>query len=153
MASLSEILNSKAEMKQQRTENRRAERNQLSQTRDGALMAITANPDLYTRFLILQAVMVGELNITRQKYELTVKKVDSTNPNKGLAGARFLVSSENGAFSKEIVTGQDGTYTLTALDAGTYAVSRSGTVSQASPSPARSFGWLPPQGVKWGWTA
>ena len=66
--------------------------------------------------------MVGELNITRQKYELTVKKVDSTNPNKGLAGARFLVSSENGAFSKEIVTGQDGTYTLTALDAGTYAV-------------------------------
>ena len=70
----------------------------------------------------VQAVMVGELNITRQKYELTVKKVDSTNPNKGLAGARFLVSSENGAFSKEIVTGQDGTYTLTALDAGTYAV-------------------------------
>ncbi len=70
----------------------------------------------------VQAVMVGELNITRQKYELTVKKVDSPNPNKGLAGARFLVSSENGAFSKEIVTGQDGTYTLTALDAGTYAV-------------------------------
>ena len=70
----------------------------------------------------VQAVMVGELNITRQKYELTVKKVDSTNPNKGLAGARFIVSSENGAFSKEIVTGQDGTYTLTALDAGTYAV-------------------------------
>lgn len=49
MPSLSEILNSKAESKQQRTENRRAERNQLSQTRDGALMAITANPDLYTR--------------------------------------------------------------------------------------------------------
>ena len=53
MASLSEILNSKAEMKQQRTESRRAEREQLSQMRDGALMAITANPDLYTRFLIL----------------------------------------------------------------------------------------------------
>ena len=34
MPSLSEILNSKAESKQQRTENRRAERNQLSQTRD-----------------------------------------------------------------------------------------------------------------------
>ncbi len=49
----------------------------------------------------VQAVMVGELNITRQKYELTVKKVDSTNPNKGLAGARFLVSSENGAFRPE----------------------------------------------------
>mgnify|MGYP001137397404 CR=1 FL=1 len=46
MASLSEILNSKAEMKQQRTESRRAEREQLSQMRDGALMAITTNPDL-----------------------------------------------------------------------------------------------------------
>ena len=59
MPSLSEILNSKAESKQQRTENRRAERNQLSQTRDGALMAITANPELYTRFLILQADNIG----------------------------------------------------------------------------------------------
>ncbi len=70
----------------------------------------------------VQAVMVGELNITREKYDLTVRKVDSTNPNKGLAGARFKVASENGSFSKEIVTGQDGTYTLSALDAGTYAV-------------------------------
>ena len=70
----------------------------------------------------VQAVMVGELNITRQKYELTVKKVDSTNPNKGLAGARFMVRSENGTYSKEIVTGRDGTYTLFGLDAGTYAV-------------------------------
>ena len=43
MASLSEILNSKAEMKQQRTESRRAEREQLSQMRDGALMAITTD--------------------------------------------------------------------------------------------------------------
>ena len=37
MPSLSEILNSKAESKQQRTESRRAEREQLSQMRDGAL--------------------------------------------------------------------------------------------------------------------
>ena len=57
MASLSEILNSKAEMKQQRTESRRAEREQLSQMRDGALMAITTNPDLYARFLVLQAAV------------------------------------------------------------------------------------------------
>ena len=70
----------------------------------------------------VQAIMVGELNITRQKYELTVKKVDSTNPNKGLAGARFMVRSENGTYSKEIVTGRDGTYTLFGLDAGTYSV-------------------------------
>ena len=59
MASLSEILNSKAEMKQQRTESRRAEREQLSQMRDGALMAITTNPDLYARFLVLQADNLG----------------------------------------------------------------------------------------------
>ena len=70
----------------------------------------------------VQAIMIGELNITREKYDLTVKKVDSTNPNKGLSGARFKVTSENGSYSKEIVTGSDGTYTLSGLDAGTYAV-------------------------------
>ncbi len=70
----------------------------------------------------VQAIMIGELNITREKYDLTVKKVDSTNPNKGLPGARFKVTSENGSYSKEIVTGNDGTYTLSGLDAGTYAV-------------------------------
>ena len=70
----------------------------------------------------VQAVMVGDLTITRDKYELTVRKVDSTNPNKGLPGAHFLVTSENGAFSKEVVTGSDGTVTLTNLDASTFAV-------------------------------
>ena len=70
----------------------------------------------------VQAIMIGDLNVTREKYDLTVKKVDSTNPNKGLAGARFMVRSENSTYSKEIVTGQDGTYTLSALDAGTYSV-------------------------------
>lgn len=55
MPSLSEILKSKAESKQQRAENNKAARDQLSQMRDGALMAITTNPDLYARFLILQA--------------------------------------------------------------------------------------------------
>ena len=48
--------------------------------------------------------------------------MDSTNPNKGLSGARFLVASENGAYSKEVVTGADGTATLYPLVAGTYAV-------------------------------
>ena len=55
MASLSEILKSTAESKQQRTQNNKAAREQLSQMRDGALMAITTNPDLYARFLVLQA--------------------------------------------------------------------------------------------------
>lgn len=70
----------------------------------------------------VQAVAVGDLNITHEKYNLVVKKVDATNPNKGLSGARFSVTSENGSYSKEIITGQDGTYKLTGLEAGTYAV-------------------------------
>ena len=70
----------------------------------------------------VQAVFVGELTITREQYELTVKKVDSTNPSKGLSGARFLIQSANGTYSKEFVTGSDGTYTLSSLDAGTYSV-------------------------------
>ena len=53
---------------------------------------------------------------------MVVKKVDSTNPNKTLPGARFLVASENGAYSKEVVTGSDGTVTVPNLEAGTYAV-------------------------------
>ena len=70
----------------------------------------------------VQSVMVGELTITREQYQLTVRKVDSSNQNQGLAGARFLVTSENGSYSQEVVTGSDGTYTLFPLDAGTYAV-------------------------------
>lgn len=82
----------------------------------------TGSSTSYHQASDVQAIMIGELNITREKYDLTVKKVDSTNPNKGLSGARFKVTSENGSYSKEIVTGSDGTYTLSGLDAGTYAV-------------------------------
>lgn len=70
----------------------------------------------------VQAIMIGKLTVTHEKYSLTVKKVDATNPNKGLSGARFSITSENGAYSKEVVTGSDGTYTLSDLDASTYAV-------------------------------
>ena len=70
----------------------------------------------------VQSVMVGELTITREQYELTVRKVDATNPGKGLPGARFLIQSVNGSYSKEIVTGADGTYTLSPLDANTYSI-------------------------------
>ena len=48
----------------------------------------------------VQAIMIGELTVTRELYDLIIKKVDSTNPNKGLSGARFKVASENGAYSK-----------------------------------------------------
>ena len=70
----------------------------------------------------VQAVIVGELTIPRETYSLTVKKTDSTNPNKGLPGARFVVHSENGTYEKEVVTGSDGTCTLTGLPASTYSI-------------------------------
>ena len=70
----------------------------------------------------VQSVMIGSLTVTNEQYKLVVKKVDATNPTKGLAGARFHVESTNGSFSKDIVTGADGTYTFSSLDAGTYAV-------------------------------
>ena len=73
----------------------------------------------------VQKVILGELEITtitEDKYSLTVKKVDSTNPSKGLSGAKFHVQSENDAFSEDVVTGADGTYTIQNLEAGTYAV-------------------------------
>ena len=70
----------------------------------------------------VQSVMIGSLTVTNEQYKLVVKKVDTTNPTKGLAGARFHVESTNGSFVRDIVTGADGTYTLSPLDAGTYAV-------------------------------
>ena len=53
----------------------------------------------------VQAVFVGELTITREQYELTVKKVDSTNPSKGLSGARFLIQSANGTYPRRLLPG------------------------------------------------
>ena len=70
----------------------------------------------------VQSVMIGSLTVTNEQYTLVVKKTDTTNPTKGLAGARFHVESTNGSFSRDIVTGTDGTYTFSPLDAGTYAV-------------------------------
>ena len=66
--------------------------------------------------------MVGELSVTHEQYSLTVKKVDATNPSMGLPGARFLIQNVNGTYSKELVTGADGTYTLSPLDANTYSI-------------------------------
>ena len=73
----------------------------------------------------VQKVILGELTpttTTDEDYSLIVKKVDATNPSKGLAGAEFHIQSENGSFSKDVVTGADGTYRLDQLDPGTYAV-------------------------------
>ena len=70
----------------------------------------------------VQKVVLGELNVTHEEYALIIKKVDSTNPTKGLQGAEFHVQAENGAFSRDVVTGADGTCVLDGLTANTYAV-------------------------------
>ncbi len=70
----------------------------------------------------VQGIITGDLIVTHEQYELTVKKVDATNPSKGLPGARFLIQNANGTYSKEVVTGADGTYTLSPLDANTFSV-------------------------------
>lgn len=60
-----------------------------------------------------------------EDYQIVVKKVDSTNPTKGLAGATFSltkVGSDDPKYPLTGVTGQDGTYTFRRLEAGTYKV-------------------------------
>ena len=70
----------------------------------------------------VQSIYVGTLTVSREQYELVVKKVDATNPSKGLAGAHFLIQSTNGTYTKEVVTGSDGTYRIYPLEAGTYSI-------------------------------
>ena len=73
-----------------------------------------------------QAVMVATPKPpTAEKYQIVVKKVDSGNPTKGLAGAEFsleMVGSTDPKYPLTGVTGQDGTYTFKSLKAGTYQV-------------------------------
>lgn len=70
----------------------------------------------------VQGIIIGDLTVTRQHYNLIIKKVDSTNPNMGLSGARFLIQNSNGTYSKEITTGNDGTYILKDLEADTFKI-------------------------------
>lgn len=73
-----------------------------------------------------QAIMVATPKPpTAEDYQIVVKKVDSSNPTKGLAGAAFsleMVGSDDPMFPMTGVTGQDGTYTFKKLKAGTYQV-------------------------------
>lgn len=73
-----------------------------------------------------QAVMVATPKPpAAEDYQIVVKKVDSSNPTKGLAGAAFsleMVGSDDPMFPMTGVTGQDGTYTFKKLKAGTYQV-------------------------------
>ena len=78
----------------------------------------------------VQKIILGELEVTTEdSYTLIVKKVDSSNPTKGLAGAKFHIESQNGSFSKDVVTGPDGTCEITKLSANTYAI------TEAAPPP------------------
>lgn len=73
-----------------------------------------------------QAIMVATpKEPTSEEYQIVVKKVDSSNPTKGLAGAEFsleMVGSDDPKFPMTGVTGQNGTYTFRGLKAGTYQV-------------------------------
>ena len=73
----------------------------------------------------VQSVVLGELSVTHEQYSIVIKKVDATNPTKGLVGAQFHVEATNGSFSRDVTTGVDGTCTITPLDAGTYAITES----------------------------
>ena len=79
----------------------------------------------------VQKVVIGELEVegTEEYYSLIVKKVDATNPTKGLAGAGFHIESTNGSYSKDVVTGSDGTCKLDGLTANTYAVTETSSPS------------------------
>ena len=73
----------------------------------------------------VQKIILGDLtveHIEQEEYVLIVKKVDATNPSKGLPGAGFHIESTNGSYSKDVVTGQNGTYRISGLSAATYAV-------------------------------
>jgi hypothetical protein len=73
----------------------------------------------------VQKIILGDLtveHIEQEEYVLIVKKVDATNPSKGLPGAGFHIESTNGSYSKDIITGEGGSYRIGGLSAGTYAV-------------------------------
>ena len=72
MPSLSEILRSKSESKQQRTLNNRAARGQLSQMRDDALAGIASDPNLYARYLVLQS---DNISLSAGNIALTLRQM------------------------------------------------------------------------------
>ena len=80
----------------------------------------------------VQKIILGDLvveHIDEEEYVIIVKKVDATNPSKGLPGAGFHIESENGTYSKDVVTGDNGTYRIKGLSAGTYAVTETSAPS------------------------
>jgi len=77
----------------------------------------------------VQRAVVGRLtveSIVNEAYNLVVRKVDSANTNVGLPGAKFHIESANGSYKNDVITGADGTATITELPAGTYSVTETG---------------------------
>ena len=73
----------------------------------------------------VQKIILGDLvveQVDQEEYSLVVKKVDASNPGKALPGAGFHVESQNGSFTRDVITGQDGTCKVGGLSAGTYVV-------------------------------
>lgn len=73
----------------------------------------------------VQKIILGDLiveQVDQEEYSIIVKKVDASNPSKTLPGAGFHIESQNGSYSKDIITGQDGTDHVNDLSVGTYAV-------------------------------
>ena len=92
----------------------------------------------------VQKIILGELEVTTEdSYTLIVKKVDSTNPSKGLAGAQFHIESESGSFSKDVTTGKDGTATLENLTPVTVTEDFNGTSFSSS-----GVRWLKPDSIQ-----
>ena len=70
----------------------------------------------------IQSVIIAVPEEVHDTYTIVIKKVDAADPEKGLSGAHFNVQSDSGSFMRDVFTGDDGTYTLRNLSAGTYAV-------------------------------
>ncbi len=73
----------------------------------------------------VQKIILGDLiveQVDQEEYSLLIKKVDASNPGKALPGAGFHVESQNGSFTRDVITGQDGTCRVGGLSAGTYVV-------------------------------
>ena len=79
----------------------------------------------------VQKVVIGKLGMegTEESYVLTIKKVDTSNPTKGLPGAKFHIEATNGSYSKDVSTGANGVVTVEGLSANTYAVTEVGAPS------------------------
>ena len=79
----------------------------------------------------VQKVVIGKLGMegTEESYVLTIKKVDTSNPTKGLPGAKFHIEATNGSYSKDVSTGANGVVTIEGLSANTYAVTEVGAPS------------------------